>query len=134
MPGKLVKWPDWPEFTEAKGEIEEDLLQYKADVACHYGTQSLRKSWLMVCKELEKVTAELAEKGTSAIPEVQYNQLSQLSPEHKQRLKEVGCFVVRGVVSQEQATQWFEDLNQHVVDNRQQISGQKCWAEVLEGY
>jgi hypothetical protein len=48
----------------------------------------LRKSWLRVFKELEKVTAELAEKGTSAFPEVQYNQLSQLSPEHKQRLKD----------------------------------------------
>jgi hypothetical protein len=69
------------------------------------GVQSLRKSWLRVCKELENVTTDLAKQGTSAIPEVQYDQLFQLSPEHKQALKGIGCFVLRGVVSQEQATQ-----------------------------
>ena len=124
MPGTLVKWPDWPEFTETKGELDEDLLQCKAAIASQYGVESLRRSWLRVCKELEKTTAELVEQGTCAIPEVQYDQLFRLSPERKQRLKDVGCFVVRGVVSQDQATKWFEDLKQYVADNRVQISGQ----------
>ena len=76
MPGKLLSWPSWPEFTEAEGEHIEDLLQCKEDIAAQYGVQSLRHSWVRVCKELEKVTATLAEQGTSAIPDVQYNELS----------------------------------------------------------
>ena len=123
MPGRLMKWPNWPEYTEGKGEHDEDLLRYKADVVTQYGEKNLHKSWLRVCKELNRVTVELEEKGTSAIPEVEYNELSQLSHEYKQKLKDVGCFVVRRVVSQEQATQWFEHLKQYVAENRAQISG-----------
>lgn len=48
---RLVKWHDWPDFTEGRGENDEDLLQYKEDIA-----QSLQKSWLRVFKGLGKVT------------------------------------------------------------------------------
>jgi hypothetical protein len=29
MPGKLVEWPDWPEFDYQIGEHEDDLVKYK---------------------------------------------------------------------------------------------------------
>ena len=128
MPGKLVHWPEWPEFTQEKGEQEPDLLQYKQEIAFEYGTENLCKSWLRICKELESVTELLAEEGTSAIPELQYDEIFQLSTEQKQKLKDIGCVVVRNVVSQEQATEWFHMLKQYVADNRPKISGEEVLA------
>ena len=124
MPGSLRKWPDWPEFVNRKGESEDDLKQYKTDIVKEFGEESLRQSWLKVCKELEGITDHLAEKGTSAIPEIPYEDLLALSDERKQQLKDIGCFVVRGVVDKKQADQWFTELKDYVAKNRSNITGQ----------
>ncbi len=123
MPGTLLTWPDWQEFTPAKGEAEDDLVGFKQAIVDKYGKDNLTKSWLKVCKELESVTDEIAEHGTSIIPEVQFDELFSMTPEQKQKLKDVGCFVVRGVFSQEQADGWFKDLKDYVAANRQSIGG-----------
>ncbi|KAF4633415.1 hypothetical protein G7Y89_g4709 [Cudoniella acicularis] len=125
MPGTLITWPSWPEFTAEKGEADPtgSLIQYKKEILAMYGAKALQKSWLKVCKELGKVTDEISEKGTTAIMEVQYEELFSMSEEEKEKLKETGCFVVRGVVSEEQATTWFKDLKEYVADNREQVTG-----------
>ncbi|KIW66464.1 hypothetical protein PV04_05799 [Phialophora macrospora] len=123
MPGKLLSWPDWPEFTAAEAESGDDLVGYKKTIAEKYGKDNIIKSWLKVCQELESVTDRIAEQGTSVIPEVRFDEIFELAPERKQALKDVGCFVVRGVVSREQADRWFEDLNEYVAANRASISG-----------
>jgi hypothetical protein len=48
---RLVKWHDWPNFAERRGENDKDLPEYKEDIA-----QSPRKGWLRVFKGPEKVT------------------------------------------------------------------------------
>jgi hypothetical protein len=129
MPGALQKWPAWREFTAAEGEADPtgEFIQYKKDVVLKYGKEAIRKSWLKVCKELETVTDDIAEKGTAAIPEVQYEDLFDLSYDKKQKLKNTGCFVVRGVVSEYLATTWFNDLKTYVADNRPNISGRTIY-------
>lgn len=124
MPGSLKKWPDWPEFVNGKAEPGDDLTQYKKDVAKKFGEENLRRSWLKVCKELEGITDHLAEKGTSAIPEIPYEDLFTLSDERRQQLKDIGCFVVRGVVDRKQADQWFAELKDYVAKNRSNVTGQ----------
>lgn len=125
MPGALKTWPAWPEFTPSKGEYDStgEFIQYKKDLVALYGEEAIRRSWLKVCKELETITDDIAEKGTAAIPEIQYDDFFNLSPDMKRTLKDTGCFVVRGVVSEGQATAWFDDLKQYVADNRQNIGG-----------
>ena len=123
MPGRLNQWPDWPEFTLEDVERGDDLLQYKKDIVSQYGENALRKSWLIVCKHLESITNDLATRGTSAIPVLHYDELFHLDENRKQQLKNTGCFVVRGVVSQAQATAWFGDLKKYVADNRSEITG-----------
>jgi hypothetical protein len=123
MPGRLLQWPEWPEFTFENAEKNEDLLQYKNEIIAQYGEDALRKSWLKVCGELAKITDDLAEKGTSAIPEIPFEDLLNLSDEQKQRCKDTGCFVVRDVIPDEQTTKLFWDLKKYVADNRDQISG-----------
>ncbi|KIX05671.1 uncharacterized protein Z518_03643 [Rhinocladiella mackenziei CBS 650.93] len=123
MTGRLLIWPDWPEFTAAKGETGDDLIGYKKAIVEKYGKGSLTQSWLKVCKELESVTERIAEQGTSAIPEVQYEDIFGLTAELKSGLKDVGCFVVRNVFSQEQADEWFQNLKKYVAANRSSIKG-----------
>jgi hypothetical protein len=123
MPGRLLSWPDWPEFTAAKAEPGDDLVGYKRTIAEKYGKDNIIKSWLKVCEQLKSVTDRIAEQGTSAIPEVRFDEVLELTPERKQALKDVGCFVVRGVVSREQADGWFEDLKKYVAANRASIGG-----------
>lgn len=123
MPGRLLSWPDWPDFTAAKAEPGEDLVGYKTSIVDRYGREALVQSWLRVCKELESVTDHIAEHGTAAIPEVDFEDMFSLTPERKNQLKDVGCFVVRRVFSQVQADTWFESLQQYVAANRASIGG-----------
>lgn len=123
MVGVLKKWPDWPEFTKENGETGDDLVGYKKAIITKYGKDSLIKSWLRVCKELASVTNNIAAVGSEAIPDVQFSDLFDLAADKKQELKDTGCFIVRQVVSQEQANEWFEDLKGYVAKNRSSING-----------
>ena len=123
MPGKLVEWPDWPELTATKGESGDDLVGFKKAIAEKYGEANIIKSWLRVCQELRSVTESIVEQGTATIPEVAFEEVCDLSPQRKQALKDVGCFVVRGVFSQEQASNWFRDLKEYVAANRASVGG-----------
>ena len=125
MPGALQTWPIWPEFSAAKGEADPtgELLQYKKDIVAIYGEEAIKKSWLKVCKELESLTEEIADKGTAIIPEVKYEDLFEMGKEKKEELKKRGCFVVRGAVSKEQAMTWFGNLKGYYADNKADISG-----------
>ena len=123
MPGKLQTWPDWPEFTAAKGEAADDLLGFKKAIVDKYSKDNIVKTWLRVCKELESLTERIDEQGTSVIPEVQYDEMFEMAPERKQELKDVGCFVVRGVFERDQADKWFADLKEYVASNRSSIGG-----------
>jgi hypothetical protein len=123
MPGQLKAWPDWPEFTAAKGEKADDLIGYKQAIVDKYGKDNIISSWLKVCKQLESVTEDIAAQGTGAVPEVSFDEIFSMAPEKKQTLKDVGCFIVRGVFSQSQADTWFKDLKEYVAANRASIGG-----------
>lgn len=123
MPGRLLSWPDWPEFTPSKAEPGDDLVGYKKAIVDKYGKDALVQSWLRVCKELESVTDSIAELGSSAIPEIQFQDIFALTPEQKAKLKDTGCFVVRNVFSEAQADEWFQNLKEYVAANRSSIGG-----------
>lgn len=133
MPGQLSQWPDWPEFTFADAEKGDDLIQYKRAIVDKYGQEALTQSWLKTCKELESLTRKISKAGTSYIPEVEYEQLLTFSPEEKQKLMDVGCFKVKGVVARKQAEGWFKDLKQYVAKNRAAIKGM-LWSARLIGW
>lgn len=123
MPGRLANWSDWPEFTTAKAETADDLITIKKAIVDRYGEESLVKSWLTVCQALAVVTDEIAQKGSGAIPEVQYDEFFSMSTEQKKEIKDIGCLVVRNVFSKDQTRQWFQDLKDYVASNRESISG-----------
>lgn len=123
MPGRVDTWPAWPEYTAEKAEKDEQLPDYKKEILATYGEEALRSSWLKVCAELESITDEIREKGSDVIPQINYEELMSMNDEQKDKLRSVGCFVVREVVSNDQATEWFQNLKTFVADNRASIRG-----------
>lgn len=117
-------WPAWPEFTHDKGELDPDNVRVKKKIAAEYGEGALRKSWLAVCKKLESLTKEIEEKQTAMIPELTYDDFFALDEVAREKLKDVGCFVIRGAVPSETAKSWFEGLQSYVEDNKDSITGQ----------
>lgn len=124
MVGPLDTWPAWPEFTSIPAnEQSDDLANYKSAIIQEYGQEALTKSWLKVCSELEKVTKEIREKGNAVIPEISYSDLQSLSEVQKEEYKNVGCFLIRGVVDKDVAEGWFKDLKKYVADNKDLVKG-----------
>jgi hypothetical protein len=116
-------WPPWPIFLAEKGENKPENVTYKRTIVKKYGTEAIRQSWLETCKTLERVTAEIEEKKTDIIPVLTLDEILNASEEEKEHLKSVGCFVVRGVVPRNEATQWYWDLKGYVEENRDSITG-----------
>lgn len=125
MPSPGEEWPDWPEMTPETGELDPENIKIKKEIGALYGEAALRKSWLAVCDKLKSLSNEIATKRTSAIPELAYDDIFKLGDEEKQRLRDVGCFVIRGLVPEETANDWFEDLNTYVQENKGAIGGKQ---------
>ena len=123
MAGALPKWPNWPAFSQDNAEVNDDLAGYKKAIIARYGREALTESWLKVCKTLESVTNEISTVGSAMIPEVQFEDFLALSEGQKQKLKDIGCFVVKNVFAPEQADEWYEALKEYVASNEQNING-----------
>jgi Protein of unknown function (DUF1479). len=121
----LAIWPDWPEFvsSDVPPEEEEQFKTYKKQIVNEYGEENLRKAWLKTCEDLKAITAELSQKGSAVIPELEFNDLQSLSEEKVNELKKIGCFVIRGVIPAEEATAQFEKLKQYVSVNKDSLHG-----------
>ncbi|KAJ9307886.1 hypothetical protein DTO027B5_5160 [Paecilomyces variotii] len=122
----LAAWPDWPEFasSDVRPEDEEEFKEYKRQIIDEYGEENIRKAWLKTCEDLKVITAILSEKGSSVIPELDFNDLQDLSEEKVKELKKIGCFVIRNVIPTAEATAQFENLKQYVSENRDSL---KAW-------
>ena len=124
MPGRLTTcWPPWPQFIQEKSDTNPKNAHYKQAIIAKHGAESLRKSWIDTCKQLETVTDDIISKGTAIIPDLSLEEFLSASPENKENLKQVGCFVVRGVAEKEEATKWYNDLKGYVEENRESITG-----------
>lgn len=121
----LAVWPDWPEFvsSDVPSEEEEQFKAYKKHIVNEYGEENLRKAWLKTCDDLKTITAELSQKGSAVIPELEFNDLQNLSEEKVNELKKVGCFVIRSVIPAEEATAQFKNVKQYVSDNKDSLHG-----------
>jgi hypothetical protein len=83
----------------------------------------LKKSWIEVCERLEYITDRIASQGNSVIPELGLQDFLTADVDTKAKLKDTGCFIVRQVVSEQQATGWYNELKGYAEDNKAQITG-----------
>ncbi|KAH9902605.1 DUF1479-domain-containing protein [Cubamyces lactineus] len=97
-----------PRFVELKKEIAGSYPDFEARVT---------KAWGEILQELEKVTKEIASKGSQNVPEVNFSELGNLSPERVEEIKRKGSVVIRDVVDDAEAKEWQAWLREYVTKN-----------------
>jgi hypothetical protein len=125
MPGRIdARWSPWPQLTlaTAKG-VQPGTEEYTETILSTYGSEALKTSWIQVCKRLEYITDNIASQGNSVIPQLGLEDFLTAAVGTKHKLKDIGCFIVRQVVSEQQATEWYHELKGYVNDNEAQITG-----------
>ncbi|KAI4850166.1 hypothetical protein E4T44_02910 [Aureobasidium sp. EXF-8845] len=103
MPGRIdSKWSPWPQLTlaTAKG-VQPGTEEYTKAILSTYGADALKTSWIQLGLE-EFLAADV---------------------DTKNKLKDIGCFIVRQVVSEKQATDWYHELKGYVEENKTHITG-----------
>jgi hypothetical protein len=125
MPGRIdTKWSPWPQLTlaTAKG-VQPGTEEYTKAILSTYGAEALKTSWIQVCKRLESITDNIASQGNLVIPELGLEDFLTANGDTKEKLKYTGCFIVRQVVSEQQATEWYHELKGYVEYNKARITG-----------
>lgn len=125
MPGLINKnWSPWPQltFATAKG-VQSGNEEYTKAILRTYGAEALKRSWIQVCKRLKSVTDRIVLHGNSVLPELGLEDFLNADAETKNILKDTGCFIVRQVVTEQQATKWYHELKGYVENNKAQITG-----------
>ncbi|CAK7228843.1 hypothetical protein SCUCBS95973_007018 [Sporothrix curviconia] len=117
------------QFTEPGWEIKTtngstktlgpEFVQLKIDILSQYGVENVRKAWLEVTSALEKEVSEIKKLGSSAWPEVQFDdvQNGSISAEKHSEIRKRGIVVVRNVFPEEQARGWHAQLKEYLNEN-----------------
>jgi hypothetical protein len=116
MPGRIdARWSPWPQLTlaTAKG-VQPGTEEYTETILSTYGSEALKTSW---------IPDNIASQGNSVIPQLGLEDFLTAAVGTKHKLKDIGCFIVRQVVSEQQATEWYHELKGYVNDNEAQITG-----------
>ena len=125
MPASIREWPAWAEYTseDAASVKDPEFLAIKKSIIAEYGAEALRKSWIKVCKQLEAITDEIADKGNTIIPTFETSQVLDdgFTAVQEQEIKRIGAFVCRGTVPATETTSLYSDLKQYVADNKDSI-------------
>ncbi|KAF7309866.1 Duf1479 domain protein [Mycena indigotica] len=87
-------------------------------------TGSLEQSWKEVLGELELETKHIRESGEQMIPQISIDAIHRgLSAEESIKIREAGCVVVKGAVSQKIALEWKLAIQQYAAVNADKVKG-----------
>lgn len=126
MPSRVSTWPaGWPSFVP-QDEDPKDTYQknLKREIIAEYGEAAIREAWIKTCKALEAVTSSISKQGSAAVPAFQYDDV--VGPQNQEilaRMKEAGCFIIRGVIPREESTGLFDELQAFISDNKDVVTG-----------
>ncbi|KAM5349847.1 hypothetical protein ACJ41O_006352 [Fusarium nematophilum] len=125
MPSSVREWPAWAEYTSdgAASVKDPEFLAVKKAIIAEYGAETLRKSWVKVCNELQSITDEIAEKGNRMIPRLETSKVLQngFTADQKSEIKRTGAFICTGTVPESEATTLYNDFKRFVADNKASI-------------
>lgn len=96
-----------PEYAELKRR----LIQGHED--------KVRESWERLLRDLREEIPLIVEQGSKVIPEIDFKDLDDASEQFNGDLKKRGVAVVRGVVEEEEALGWKDDLREYIRQNPQ---------------
>jgi len=79
--------------------------------------EAITASWKRLLRALENETRKIEELGSAIIPSIQYSELNDKLSKFQEALKVRGAGVVRGVVPQEEARAYKNDLEEYIKAN-----------------
>jgi hypothetical protein len=96
-----------PEYAALKGRL---IKGHESEV---------RESWERLLQNLREEIPTIVELGSKIIPEIDFKDLDNASETFSNELRKRGVAVVRGVVPEQEALQWKEDLREYIRQNPQ---------------
>lgn len=96
-----------PEYADLKGR----LIKGRED--------AVRESWERLLRHLREEIPLIVELGSKVIPEVDYKDIDNAPETFSKELRKRGVAVVRGVVPEQEALQWKEELREYIRQNPQ---------------
>lgn len=117
-------WPaGWPSFTPKDNDPTDTFQKHlKPSIIAEYGAGNLRTAWIKTCNALTAVTSRLKTQGNTSVPVFQADEVFS-NPEVLETMKEAGCCIVRGVIPRSEASQYFNDLQYFIEENKETITG-----------
>lgn len=107
-------------FVSLSGQAFKPLPQRYAELKTRLiqgREEEVRASWERLLSYLQKEIPIIEQLGSKVIPEINYEDIDRPSEQFKNELRKRGVAVVRGVVPEEQALQWKEDIRDYVKKN-----------------
>ncbi|KIK58041.1 hypothetical protein GYMLUDRAFT_45594 [Collybiopsis luxurians FD-317 M1] len=97
----------------------EHFLNIKREIASSYPDFEARatKAWAEIIEELGKLTAMVPTKGPEYIPQVKFSELSSLSPEKVEEIRQIGTVVIKDLVDDAEAQAWKDSLKEFISVN-----------------
>lgn len=99
--------PLTPEYAALKGRL---IKGHENEV---------RESWERLLQELREEIPHIVELGSKVIPEIDFKDIGNAPETFSSELRKRGVAVVRGVVPEDEALQWKEDLREYIRKNPQ---------------
>ncbi|KAF2798968.1 DUF1479-domain-containing protein [Melanomma pulvis-pyrius CBS 109.77] len=114
--------PLGPEYADLKGRL---IRGHEAEV---------RESWERLLRDLREEIPLIIQLGSKAIPDIDFKDIDSSPARFNSELKKRGVAVVRGVVPEQEALQWKEDLREYIRLNPQTKAFPSETPQVFELY
>lgn len=111
--------PLGPEYADLKGRL---IRGHENEV---------RESWERLLRDLREEVPLIVQLGSKAIPEIDFKDIDNAPEKFNSGLRKRGVAVVRGVVPQQEALQWKEDLREYIRLNPQTKGMYSCFAKTV---
>lgn len=99
--------PLTPEYADLKGRL---IKGHENEV---------RESWERLLQDLREEIPHIVELGSKVIPEIDFKDIGNAPETFSSELRKRGVAVIRGVVPEDEALQWKEDLREYIRKNPQ---------------
>jgi hypothetical protein len=109
-------------FASLSGQQFEALTPEYADLKSRLITgheSQVRESWNRLLQDLREEIPLIVERGSKVIPEIDFKDIDNAPETFSSELRKRGVAVVRGVVPEQEALQWKEDLREYIRQNPQ---------------
>jgi hypothetical protein len=109
-------------FVSLSGHDFKPLTPEYADLKSHLirGHESeVRESWERLLRDLREEIPLIVGRGSKVIPEIDFKDVDNAPESFSKELRKRGVAVIRGVVPEQEALQWKEDLREYIRQNPQ---------------